>query len=310
MRQYQITDQGQLRQYESKVEIKEKSNWWIILSPKELEKYQHLFKVSKKTVSECLNEVDLPKLEVYDHYDFGLVQVIERANGKVTKSHINFYLGQSYLILVIKNELTWLTQLEEELLQDEEEYYSPEKILYLLLDKLIAKDGKSLDYIENEINYLEEAVLKGKKRDYIKEINDLRKKLLYFKRHYEPLMDIANGLEENDNDLFDAKAMRYFRILSNRINRLNMRVLNLKDNINQIREAYDAQVDIGLNKIMKVFTVITVIFAPLSFIAGWYGMNFNHIPELEWAYGYGYVIVLSVVSIISCLIYFKKKDWL
>lgn len=84
----------------------------------------------------------------------------------------------------------------------------------------------------------------------------------------------------------------------------------MDDNVTQIREAYDAQVDISLNKIMKVFTVITVVFAPLTVIVGWYGMNFDIMPELRWRYGYLYVLGLSLLSIITCLIFFKRKKWL
>ncbi|MGL4737795.1 MAG: magnesium transporter CorA family protein [Cellulosilyticaceae bacterium] len=310
MQTYQITSEGMIERYEGDMGLKLGCQWWIILTPEELIKHKDQFKISHKTIKECVEQVDLPKLEVYDQYDFGLIHMIERRNEQVKKYRLNFYLGSTYLLLVAEEPTSGLEQFVEEMVYEEEVCYSPEKILYLLLDHVIGEEGQILDGIENEVDRLEERVIRGEKHAYIQEIVALRKRLLYLKKHYEPMIDIANALEENDNELFDPKSTRYFRILSNRINRLNMRVLNLRDNVTQIREAYDAQVDIGLNKIMKVFTVMTVIFFPLTVIVGWYGMNFTAMPELDWRYGYIYVMILSVLSIAGCLIYFKKKDWL
>ncbi|MGL4345444.1 MAG: magnesium transporter CorA family protein [Cellulosilyticaceae bacterium] len=311
MKQYKMNGSGRIQRCEEEGVIELDSNWCFVLTPEELASRKTKFKVGAKTIKECQEGIELPKLEVYDQYDFGLVHIIDRQQEIIRKYPLNFYLGSTYLLLVSYEAIEWLTGFIEALIQEEdEEYYSPEKILYVLLDVLTAEEGQILDGVENEINLLEEKVIKGEKGDYIRAIVHLRKRLLYLRRHYETLLDIAGGLAENDNALFDPKATRYFRILSSRMNRLNMRVLHLEDNVSQIREAYDAQVDIGLNKIMKVFTVITVIFAPLTFIAGWYGMNFESMAELSWPYGYAYVICISIISMIGCLIYFKKKKWL
>jgi magnesium transporter len=110
--------------------------------------------------------------------------------------------------------------------------------------------------------------------------------------------------------LIDEGAIRYFKILINRIERLNHNVIHLRDYVTQVREAYQAQVDIKLNKTMKFYTVITTIFLPLTLIAGWYGMNFRHMPELNWFYGYPFVMGLSSVVVAICLIYFKRHDYL
>ena len=75
-----------------------------------------------------------------------------------------------------------------------------------------------------------------------------------------------------------------------------------------VREAYQSQIDIEQNNIMKVFTVVTSIFLPLSLIAAWYGMNFA-LPEYQWAYGYPFVVSLSVGLVVGLLIFFRKKKW-
>lgn len=78
----------------------------------------------------------------------------------------------------------------------------------------------------------------------------------------------------------------------------------------QIQDAYSTQVDMNLNHIMYFFTVITTIFMPLTLIVGWYGMNFHNMPELEWKYGYPFVIVLSIAIVVICFWFFKRKKLL
>ena len=84
----------------------------------------------------------------------------------------------------------------------------------------------------------------------------------------------------------------------------------LREYLAQVRETYQAQLDLKLNQIMKIFTVIAAVFLPLSLVVGWYGMNFSNMPELNWKYGYQGVIALSVLITLAILFYFKKRDLL
>jgi len=98
-------------------------------------------------------------------------------------------------------------------------------------------------------------------------------------------------------------------MFTNRTNRLYQSINNLRDYVTQVREAYQAQVDINQNNLMKLFTVVTTIFLPLTLIVGWYGMNFN-MPEYSWKHGYSVVIGISISVIIFCVVWFKKNKWL
>ena len=84
--------------------------------------------------------------------------------------------------------------------------------------------------------------------------------------------------------------------------------MNLRESVTQVRESYQAQVDINLNHIMRIFTVITTICLPLTLIVGWYGMNFD-MPEYNWNHSYGMVIILSIAVVSMSIIFFKKKGW-
>lgn len=289
--------------------IKDDDNrYWIVLSPQELEENMPIFGFNSHTLYDCMYNEDSPKIEMYENYSFGIINLIgENFSGGY---ELDFYLTKKYLIFVLDCELSIINEIETDITNKGALGLSIDKILYILFDRLTYKDYNILSKLEEEILDVEEDVLNGKTKDYINDIVLLRKKLLTYKNHYEPLLDIIEDISENENNMLDDRAVTYFKIMFNRIDRLNRKVGSLRDYVTQIRESYQAQIDNNTNNIMKILTVITSIFLPLSLIAGWYGMNFIHMPELSWRFGYLYVIVLSISVAVISLYIFKKKKWM
>jgi magnesium transporter len=182
------------------------------------------------------------------------------------------------------------------------------RLLCVFFERLTADDPDVLERIENETAALESALMTSKKRNFVNEIISLRKKLMVYKRYYEQLLDILDDLQENENRILDPNSLRHFKTYSRKVDRLYQSVLHLRENVTQAREAYQAEVDISLNNIMKLFTVITAVFLPLTLIVGWYGMNLQ-MPEFGWPLGYPMVIILCVAVVVLCLVYFKKHKW-
>ncbi|SFR80856.1 magnesium transporter CorA family protein [Anaeromicropila populeti] len=183
-----------------------------------------------------------------------------------------------------------------------------EHILYEFFAELIKGDIDCLEELEESITETEDELLTCTRKGYAAIIIKYRRELLRLKKYYEQLNYIFEGLVENENNMISNEKLRYFRILDNRIDRLFAKVLSLRDYVTQVREAYQAQIDIEQNNLMKIFTVVTTIFLPLTLIVGWYGMNLN-MPEFSWKYGYPYVITLSIIICLICIIIFKKKKW-
>lgn len=289
-------------------------HFWIISEPEEILQHNYFFKFHKSTIEECMSSKQHTRLEDYDDLNFGVINIIDHTENWFEAKEINFYITSNYLVFVSKGKNRLIEQIKNDIEQNGKESanYSinESKILYMLLDRLTSMDNIILKKIESSIAALEEQVLSGVEKDFTAEIIKLRKQLLYLKRYYEPLIDIAEDLEENENGLIDPGAIRYFKMLINRIQRLNNNVMHLRDYVTQVREAYQAQVDIKLNKTMKLFTVVTTIFLPLTLIVGWYGMNFTHMPELNSIYGYPFVIGLSLAVVAVCLVYFRRHDYL
>ncbi|KUO72850.1 MAG: hypothetical protein APF77_00285 [Clostridia bacterium BRH_c25] len=297
----------------------DKSRYWIISTPEELCENNGFFKFHNTTVEECISSRQNPRLEIYDEFSFCVINIMDKdvsGNKKfwLTARELDFYLTSRYLILVSKSANRLIDDVKKEVLENANKssnyFVNLSKILYIMLHRLTSMDNVILKEIESRIALLEEQVMQEARRDFTKEIIELRKQLLFLKRYYEPLLDIAEGLEENENGLIEESALKYFAILKNRIERLNDNVLHLRDYVTQVREAYQAQVDISLNHTMKLFTVITAVFLPLTLIAGWYGMNFTYMPELKWIYGYPFVFVLSAIVAVISLMYFKKHHYI
>lgn len=295
------------------------ARYWIIATPEEICENNKFFKFQHSTVQECLSAKQHPRLEVYDDFSFGVLNYMEKSpenkeSNWLTAKELNFYISKKYLIFVSKSKNRLLDGVKREVMEGVNGPYSftlsLSRILYIFMDRLTSLDNIILKEIESRIAALEEQVMEDIKRDFTREIIGLRKQLLFLKRYYEPLLDIAEGLEENENGILEESSLKYLRILINRVVRLNQNVLNLRDYVTQVREAYQAQVDISMNRIMKVFTVITAVFLPLTLIAGWYGMNFTYMPELRWVYGYPFVFGLSAVVVFISLIIFKKHHYI
>ena len=170
------------------------------------------------------------------------------------------------------------------------------------------KDDIIFDSIEKEIMDLEQALIATEKRDCVSEIISLRKRLMVLKKYYEQFLNVLDILVENENGIFDGKTLRSFKMLYRRTERRFQNVLNLREYVTQVRESYEAEVDISLNTTMKIFTVVTTIFLPLTLIVGWYGMNLK-MPEYGWKYGYLFVGLLSLTCIAGIIIFFKRKKW-
>lgn len=290
------------------------NHFWIIAEPEEILKHNGFFKFHKSTIEECNNNKQNTRLEVYDDLSFGVINIINYTGNWFEAKELNFYITSNYLVFVSKGKNKLIDNIKNDIAQNAKESanynINESKILYMLLDRLTLMDNVILKKIESSIATLEEQVISGVEKDFTVEIIKLRKQLLFLKRYYEPLMDIAEDLEENESGLIDEGAIKYFKMLISRIQRLNNNVVHLRDYVTQVREAYQAQQDIKLNNTMKLFTVVTTIFMPLTLIVGWYGMNFTHMPELKSIYGYPFTIGLSLAVVAVCLVYFRKHDYL
>ena len=187
---------------------------------------------------------------------------------------------------------------------------SLERFIYDFLEQIVARDQIILERVDKELDTIESNILDGDENDPAQRVSRIRSDLRDMRIHYEQLLDLGQELEENENDFFNEDNTRYFHLFTQRISRLHDLTSSLREYSIQIRDLYQSKLDIKQNRIMALLTIITSIFMPLTLIAGWYGMNFKYMPELEYKWAYPAVIVVSIVIVIVSLVFFKKKKWL
>lgn len=187
---------------------------------------------------------------------------------------------------------------------------SLERFLYDFLEQIVEADLPIMERYEAELDRIEDEILASEEQRDMVRVNKIRSDIRELLVHYEQVIDMAQELEENENGFFCEKNLRYIHLFMNRMARRHDSAVSLRDHTMQVRDLYNAQLEVRQNRTMTLLTVITTIFMPLTLIAGWYGMNFRYMPELESRFGYPAVIVVSVAIIVVSLVFFKKKKWL
>lgn len=260
-------------------------------------------------VLDYIHEGQIEAFEGFEDFDLIAFDWYDVRSERTTASQMLLYLDREDLFAFCEDDAAEAAA-QEALLVPEEEALHNEQVLHRFFVRLLRGDMAHLDRLEAAISDGETEVLTGVHEAYLDRIIAWRQELLRLKRYYEQLDSIFDELAENDNGLLAKQNTRRFANLGNRMERYLNAVQSLRESVAQLREAYQSQLSIQQNDLMKIFTVVTAVFLPLTLLAGWYGMNFANMPELQWKYGYPAVILVSVGIVAALVIYFKKKKWL
>lgn len=247
------------------------------------------------------------KLEIHAEYMFGTFHIPIKAQFEENLTFA-FYILKNKLIFIddtglVKNSIERISS--GKLRKD----YSLERFLYDILTLLIEDDLLYLATVEKEITRMEEKIVNGNSDNFNYRMLELKKEISRLYRYYSQLTNLGENLYSNAGDFFERGEITLFRIFLERAARLQGETQVLREYAMQVQEVYQSEIGIRQNNVMKVLTVVTTIFLPLTLIAGWYGMNFDNMPELKSDFGYPLVIVSSVLIVIFCLWLFKKKKF-
>ena len=186
---------------------------------------------------------------------------------------------------------------------------SLERFIYDFLEEIISDDIKVLSSYEKKLDEMEDRILDNKDENIMEELVDIRSDIMDLRTHYEQMIDLSQELEENENGFFSSKNLRYFRMFTERVMRLQDIVSSLREHTMQVRDLHHSMLEVKQNRVMTVLTVVSTIFMPLTLIVGWYGMNFKYMPELEIPIAYPIVIIVCVLIVVLSIIFFKKKKF-
>lgn len=248
-------------------------------------------------------------VELYDDFTFTELKILDI---ETQDNCVALYIKKNLLLVI---DVAGKDGAIKEKFMSAIKRYSPEKttlekIIFAFFDALVSGDIKIIEDIGHQISELEEILHSGNVDKSFSTILFEKKKLLMeLHNYYEQILDITESIDENENDIFSDEHLMYINNITKRVERLREDVDSLKNTVEHLQDTYSSYLDINMNNTMKFFTVITSIFFPMTIIVGWYGMNFETMPEYAWKYGYIYVICLSVVIAAVLAIIGKKKKW-
>ncbi|MCM3748154.1 magnesium/cobalt transporter CorA [Paenibacillus pasadenensis] len=283
--------------------------YWIDADVEDLAYLQPLFGLHDLAVEDCLTEEEQrPKIELYEGHYFIVINSIRFDDEEIFLRALNIFLGRHYIITVTKQKINELRSLKP--LLWEQEISRPDRFLYHLVDLVVDNYFLVGDRIEARIERLEEDILMHTKKSHLSEIIGLRSEILWLKKVLGPQRDVIATLNKKDLRLIDDQLQKYFSdILENAV-KITETFDTYRDLMGNLREAYQSSLSNRANEIMRIFTALTTIFMPLTFITGIYGMNFGHLPGQDFYFGFYFLLGFMLLLGGGMLFLFRKKGWL
>ena len=271
--------------------------------------------VDKLSIEGIHNIIRRPKVEEYPNYMFFSVKSALPDDSDISsldQEQITFILGKNYLISFQEKSSEHFKDVRDRIEKARGKIRSKgtDFLLFRMLEGIIDNYFEVLETISENISVIDAKLHISENKSIFKEIEIEKRRLIELRKIVQPMRDVTMQLEHSESNLLDRSNFYYFSNLKSSC----VSALEEIDANKQILEGmsnlfYAAQGQ-RMNEIMKMLTVISSLFIPLTFIVGVYGMNFEFMPELKWRFGYFFVWGIMLVIILGLMIYFTKKGWL
>ncbi|MGQ0509516.1 MAG: magnesium/cobalt transporter CorA [Betaproteobacteria bacterium] len=288
---------------------------WVALrdsTDEDLLEMQRQFGLHELAVEDARHGHQRPKLEEYGDELFAVLHVLELSGDEIHVGEVNIFTGPNFVLSVRnRTEQSFLgvrarCEREPELLKHGSGY-----VLYALMDAVVDRYFPVLEAIEAELETLEERIFSGKShRDNIEAMYYVKQKLMTVKHAAGPLLEASSKLYGGRVPQLCAGLGEYFRDVYDHLLRLNQSIDSARETASSATQMNLAMVQIGESEVTKRFAAYAALVAVPTMVAGVYGMNFAHMPELQWAYGYPFAI--GLMAAIDGVIFwrFRKAGWL
>jgi magnesium transporter len=300
------------------IEIKKNTVRWIeitgLTDVNIIEDVGKLFKIHPLVLEDILNPNQRPKFENYENFLFLVLKRLlwNEENEEFESEQISIILGPNFVITFLEIESEIFNPILERIKTSKGRIRSMEAdyLAYALIDIIVDNYFVILEYIGESIDDLEENLLKKPEPDILHSIYRLRRSSINLRKLIWPMREVINKLQREQSNLISDELQIYLRDLYDHIFRISDLLENYRDITFGMLDMYLSSVSNKMNDIMKVLTMISTIFIPLSFLAGFYGMNFVYMPEFSTPIAYPAVIIVMIIIAASMILLFKKKKWI
>lgn len=271
------------------------------------------FNIHSLVLEDILNTNQRPKYENDDEYIFISLKMLrfDENDLNLVVEQVSFVLGANYLITFQELPGDVFESVRERIRRSKGSLrkHGPHYLAYALIDAVVDNYFVVLEEVSEKIDKLEDIASENPKRSTLREIEKLKRFVIYLRRSIWPTREVIGDMINDDSKLIDKQTSIYLRDLHDHVIQCMDIVDMAREMLSTLLDIYLSGISNRLNEIMKVLTIFAAIFIPLMFITGIYGMNFEHMPELRMRFGYP--LALSFMAIVACtmLFFFKRRKW-
>ncbi|WP_430411753.1 magnesium/cobalt transporter CorA [Kordia sp.] len=282
---------------------------------KDITKIGEYFKLHPLILEDIVNTNQRPKIDEYENYIFIVLKMLyqSKQNNELLIEHISIIIGHDYVLTFQETEEDIFDAIRERFKNQQSRLRNAgaDYLAFLLMDAIIDNYAVVIEMFGSKVEHTEDELFLENSREGIsRDIQYLKQDLLRLRRNILPSREVISRIVKLESKIITTKTHDYLKDLQDHI-------LQINDNIDLYREMVWGLMDMHMttmsnkmNGIMKVLTIISTIFIPLTFIVGVYGMNFDNMPELHSKHGYFILWGIMVVLFIALLIFFRRKKWL
>ncbi len=272
------------------------------------------FHIHPLILEDIMNPEQRPKIEVLKNYLFIVLKMLylNEETELIQSEQISLIIGSTYIITFREQEskifdpIIKRLETSRGLIRTEKSDYLGYAILDVILDNYFVIQEK----IDEELDLIEEELLENPSSELLGKIRHLEREVITLRRIIRPLREVINSFQREENSIIHDTTRLYLRDLYDHIIQTIDTFENFRDIITTLRESYLSRINQRMNEVINLLTIITSIFIPLSFLAGFYGMNFIYMPEVRQPLAYPIVIMVMISIAVLMLLYFKKKKWI
>ncbi|WP_322508559.1 magnesium/cobalt transporter CorA [Anaerolinea sp.] len=291
---------------------------WVCLSAPTEEELQtilgNLFHFHPLAIEDCASRgFQVSKMDEFGDYLFIVMHALPPGKfWEISEPiEVDLFLGKNYVVSVTHESYVSPIETVWKHLEKDERLITrgSDFLCHAILDHVVDDYLPVLDEIDEQIEFLEDQVLQSPTHDVLSKTLEMKHALMSMRRLVAPQREIMNRLSRDELPMIDQQSRIYFRDIYDHLVRLQDLSESLRDIVTGILDIYLNSTSLRLNEIMKALTIVSTIFLPLSFVAGVYGMNFIHMPELSWRYGYLMVWIIFFLIASGMILFFRKRNW-
>jgi magnesium transporter len=278
-----------------------------------IQKLGELFDIHSLLLEDMLNTDQRPKITENDKLLIIILKILDfdEKTKELTSDQISLILDDNYLITLQEKEGHYFDTIRERIRKGTGRVRrkGADYLTYVLLDTIVDNYLLNIEILGSIIEKTEGRIFIPKQKGLIEEIYKHKTEINFLRKNIRPVKEILHHLIENESGFIEDENMKYFRDLNDLVVQATETVEIYQIMLNDQMNIYHANLDLRANEIMKVLTVFSAFFIPLTFVAGVYGTNFEYLPEIKLKFGYLYFWIVLALITISLIIYFKKRKW-